>query len=107
MIARDKSSSRPQRYEPTPVYALAEHLKQQGVDLHRIRGPWHSSRRTLRRPGRNAATGIPIVTDGVSELAVDSPERAADLSGFLNWCGVAHLEPVPNLRPPEEDLAPN
>ena len=35
----------------------------------------------------------------------DTAERAADVSGFLNWCGVDHLEPVPNLRPPDQDLA--
>ncbi len=94
------------RYEPTPVYALAEHLKREGVELHKVHGPWHSIQRPLRRPGRNAAKVIPIVTDGLAELAVDTAERATDLSGLLNWCGVDHLEPVPNLRPPDQDLAP-
>jgi hypothetical protein len=96
---------RPQRFEPTPVYALAEDLKRQGVDLPHIRGPWHATRRPLRRPGRNAERVIPIVTNGVTEVVVDTTQRADDLSGFLNWCGVAHLEPVPNLRPPAQDLA--
>jgi hypothetical protein len=93
------------RYEPTPVYALAERLKREGVELQKVHGPWRPIRRPLRRPGRNADKGIPIVTNGVAELAVDSAERAADLSGLLNWCGVAHLEPVANLRPPNQDLA--
>jgi hypothetical protein len=93
------------RYEPTPVYALAEHLKRKGVELQKVHGPWHPIRRPLRRPGRNADKVIPIVTNGVAELAVDSAERAADLSGLLNWCGVDPLEPVPNLRPPDRDLA--
>jgi hypothetical protein len=96
---------RPRRYEPTAAYALAEHLKRKGVRLYRIHGPWRPSRRPLRRPGRNAGQGIPIVTNGVAELAVDTAERAAEISGLLNWCGVAHLEPVPNLRPPDYDLA--
>jgi hypothetical protein len=96
---------RPRRYVPTPVYALAEHLKQEGVKLHKIRGPWRPIRLPLRRPGRDAGRGIPIVTNGVAELAVDTAEHAVDLSGLLNWCGVDHLDPVPNLRPPDQDLA--
>lgn len=93
------------RYEPTLVYALAERLKREGVELQKVHGPWRPIRRPLRRPGRNAETVIPIVTNGVAELAVDSAERAADLSGLLNWCGVDHLEPVSSLRPPDQDLA--
>jgi hypothetical protein len=97
---------RARRYEPTPVYALADHLKQEGMELQNIRGPWHTIRRSLRRPGRNAERTIPVVTNGVTEIAVDSANRAADVSGLLNWCGVDRLEPIPNLRPPDEDLAP-
>src|SRR5690242_9476551 len=93
------------RYQPTPVYALAERLKREGVELQKVHGPWRPIRRPLRRPGRNAEKVIPIVTNGVAELAVDSPEHAADLSGLLNWCGVDHLEPVSNLLPPDQDLA--
>jgi hypothetical protein len=92
------------RYEPTPVYALAEQMKREGVELHLVHGPWRPMRRPLRRPGRNAEKAIPIVTNGVTELAVDTAEHAVDLSGLLNWCGVDHLEPVPNLRPPGQDL---
>jgi hypothetical protein len=95
---------RPQRYEPTPVYALAEYLKREGMELNKIRGLWHAMRRALRRPGRNAEKMIPIVTNGMVEVAVDTPERAADVSGLLNLCGVNHLDPVPNLRPPDQDL---
>jgi hypothetical protein len=93
------------RYEPTPVYVLAEHLKREGVELHKVHGPWHPIRRSLRRLGRNAQQAIPIVTNGATELAVDTAERAVDVSGLLNWCGVDQLEPVPNLRPPDQDLA--
>jgi hypothetical protein len=93
------------RYEPTPVYALAEGLKRAGVELHLVHGPWRPVRRQLRRPGRNAQKAIPIVTNGVTEVAVDTAEHAVDVSGLLNWCGVEQLQPVPNLRPPDEDLA--
>jgi len=95
---------RPRRYEPTPIYALAERLKRDGVPLHRASGPWRPSRRLLRRPGRNAERAIPIVTNGAVEIAVDTAEHAADLSGFLNVTGVEHLDPVPNLRPPDQDV---
>jgi hypothetical protein len=95
---------RGRRYVPAPVYALAERLKREGVELHNVHGPWRPIGRPLRRPGRNAAKMIPIVTNGVTEVAVDTAERAADVSGLLNWCGVDHLDPVPNLRPPGQDL---
>jgi hypothetical protein len=92
------------RYEPTAVYALANGLKREGIDLHNVRGPWHPIRRALRRPGRNAERAVPIVTNGTVEIAVDTVEHAADLSGFLNSAGLDHLDPVPNLRPPDQDL---
>lgn len=94
-----------QRYEPTPVYVLADFLKCKGVDLARIRGPWHVMKRLLRRPGRNHDREIPIVTNGVTQLAVDTTERADDISGFLNWCGLADLNLIPSLQPPLQDLA--
>jgi hypothetical protein len=97
--------ARSRRYEPTPVYALAERLKREGVELQKVHGPWRPIRRSLRRPGRKADKTIPIVTNGVTELAVDTVERAADVSGLLNWCGIDHLDPIPNLRPPRQDLA--
>jgi len=96
---------RTRRYEPAVVYALAEHLKRQGVDLHKFPGPWRPARRPLRRPGRNSERAIPLVTNGIVEIAVDTAEHAADLSGFLNSSGVDHLEPIANLRPPVQDLA--
>jgi hypothetical protein len=93
------------RYEPTSVYVLADGLKREGVELDKVYGPWYPIRRALRRVGRNAQQAIPIVTNGVTQLAVDTAEHAADVSGLLNWCGVDRLEPVPNLRPPDQDLA--
>ena len=95
---------RSRRYEPTPIYVLAERLKREGVPLQRAPGPWHPSRRLLRRPGRNAERDIPIVTNGAVEIAVDTAEHAVDLSGFLNAAGLDHLDPVANLRPPDGDL---
>lgn len=92
------------RYEPTAIYALANLLKREGMDLHSIGGPWHPIRRALRRPGRNAERAVPIVTNGTVEIAVDTAEHAADVCGVLNSAGLDHLDPVPNLRPPHQDL---
>jgi hypothetical protein len=97
---------RTRRYEPTAVYVLAHNLKREGVDLHNLPGPWRPIRRALRRPGRNAERVLPIITNGTVEIAVDTAEHAADLSGFLNSAGVEHLDPVPQLRPPDQDLVP-
>ena len=102
--AQATGQSRLRRYNPAPVYALAELLKRQGVDLHRVGGPWRPMRRRLRRPGRGSERAISVLTNGIAEIAVDTAEHAADLSGLLNWCGVDHLDPVSNLRPPVGDL---
>src|SRR5437899_2598820 len=81
MASRNASSARVRRYEPTPVYVLAEYLRQEGAELDKIDGPWRPIRRRLGRPGRNAERAIPIVTNGVVEIAVDTAEHAADVSG--------------------------
>jgi hypothetical protein len=101
---RRSEQARSRRYTPTPVYVLAEHLKRQGHDLRSYEGPWRPSRRRLRRPGRNAERAIPIITNGMVEIPVDTAEHAVDLSGFLNAAGVDHLDPIPNLRVPDQDL---
>jgi hypothetical protein len=44
------------------------------------------------------------VTNGIVEIAVDTAEHAVDLSDFLNAAGVDHLDLVPNLRPPDQDV---
>ena len=97
--------ARSRRYVPKGVYLLAEQLKQVGVELQKVRGPWRPVRRPLPRPGRNAEKVISVVTNGLAAIAVDTAERAADLSGLLNWCGIDHLEPVSNLRPPDEVMS--
>ena len=47
---------------------------------------------------------FPIVTNGIVEIAVDTAEHAVDLSGFLNAAGVDNLDPIPNLRVPDQDI---
>lgn len=101
---RDRGEPRTRRYEPDAIYAVAERLKRQGLEFRRAQGPWRPARVALRRPGRNKERSISIVTNGTVEIAVDSAEHAVDLSGFLNTAGVHHLDPIPNLRPPDQDL---
>ena len=101
---RSTQPPRMRRYEPVAVYRVAEQLRYQGLELRQHEGPWRATRVSLRRPGRNAERSIPIVTNGIVEIAVDTSEHAVDLSGFLNAAGVDHLDPVPNLRPPDQDL---
>lgn len=94
------ASQHAERYVPQGVYLLAERLKREGIALAGVIGPWRAVKRALPLPGRNAEKAIPVVTNGVADIAVDTAEHAIDLSGVLNWCGVDHLEPVPTLRPP-------
>ena len=101
----DAQPARPRRYEPTVLYTLAERLKRAGEKLHNAPGPWYPVLRSLLRPGRNAEPSISLITNGVVEIAVDTAEHAADLSGLLNSSGVDHLDPIPKLRPPVQDLA--
>jgi len=100
-----RQANRPQRrrYQPTAVYVLAERVKGRGVEIAAARGPWHAGARRLRRPGRNRLGVIPVVTNGRTELMVDTMEHATDLSGLLNWSGVEELNPVPDLNPPPQE----
>jgi len=43
---------------------------------------------------------IPLVTNGHTEVMVDTMEHAVELSGLLNYCGLDDFEPVPDLTPP-------
>ncbi|MGH7513264.1 MAG: hypothetical protein ACREOQ_10110 [Gemmatimonadales bacterium] len=79
-------------YEPSVVYELAARVKARGIDLSQAVGPWRPAGRRSR-PGR-------IITNEHTQVLVDSSERAADVAGLLNWCGVHDLNPVPELVPP-------
>jgi len=100
---------RRRRYQPRAVYMLAESLRKRGVDFAKRAGPWQAVGRALRRPGRNGLEMLPIVTNGIAQIMVDTMEHATDLAGLLNWCGVDELDPVPDLVPPatlvSEELA--
>ena len=93
---------RRRRYEPTAAYQLAERVKRTGVELSELAGPWRAISRALRRPARNGIGALPIVTNGLTEMMVDTMEHAMDLAGLLNWSRVDDLDPVPDLVPPRE-----
>ena len=94
------ATDRRRRYQPTAIYQLAESLRRQGVDLATKSGPWRVIARALKRPGRNRIPMLPIVTNGLAQVMVDTMEHASDLAGLLNWCGLEDLDPVPDLVPP-------
>ncbi|MDF2775812.1 MAG: hypothetical protein K0S86_5313 [Geminicoccaceae bacterium] len=93
-------AERRRRYQPRAVYVLAESLRQRGIDFAKRGGPWRTMARALPRPGRNGLAFMPIVTNGMAQIMVDTMEHATDLAGLLNWCGVDELDPVPDLVPP-------
>lgn len=99
------NADRRRRYQPRSAYALAESLRRRGVDLAKRAGPWQVAARTLRRPGRNGLAVLPIVTNGMAQIMVDTMEHAVDLAGLLNWCGLDELNPVPDLVPPPTIVA--
>ena len=90
------------RYVPKAAFALAERLKAMGVKLGISGGPWRTDEHLLNRRGRNGLDVIPIVTNGATEVMVDTMEHAIDLAGLLNWCGLENLNPVPDLTVPLE-----
>jgi hypothetical protein len=94
------ATERRRRYEPKAIYQLAESLRRQGMDLAKSSGPWRVIARALTRPGRNRLPVLPIVTNGLAQVMVDTMEHARDLAGLLNWCGVDDLDPVADLVPP-------
>ena len=97
---RPAKAERRQRYQPTAIYHLIESLHRRGVEFTTSSGPWRAISQALERPGRRGAPIIPIVTNGLSQVMVDTAEHARDLAGLLNWCGVDDLDPVPDLVPP-------
>jgi hypothetical protein len=86
-------------YEPTAVYALASRVKERGIHLSDAIGPWRAGERRASRPGRTSVHELSVVTNERTAVVVDTPERAEDIAGLLNWCGVKDLEPVPELVP--------
>ena len=80
------------RYTPNLVYELAAWVKARGIDLSQAVGPWHTAGRQSR-PAR-------VITNDHTEVIVETSDRAVDVAGLLNWCGVHDLNPVPELLPP-------
>lgn len=98
--AAGSTTDRRRRYQPTAIYRLAESLRNRGVDLATRSGPWRAVAWALQRPGRNRVPVLPIVTNGLAQVMVDTMEHAREVAGLLNWCGIDDLDPVPDLVPP-------
>ena len=95
-----EATERRQRYQPSAIYELIDSLHRRGVDLATSSGPWRAIAYALQRPGRHGEPLLPVVTNGLAQVMVDTMEHARDLAGLLNWSGVDDLDPVPDLVPP-------
>ena len=42
------------------------------------------------------------MTNGHTEVMVDTMSHAIDVAGLLNWCNLEDLQPVPDLVPPSD-----
>jgi hypothetical protein len=76
------------------AYLLASHARSAGIDLDAAPGPWRASLR------RHELELISVVANDRIAIMVGNMERAVDVAGLLNWCGVDDLTPVRDLRPP-------
>ena len=78
--ATRSTEERRMRYEPSAIYHLADSLRRQGIDLATRSGPWRAVARALQRPGRNRLPVVPIVTNGLAQVMVDTMEHARDVA---------------------------
>ena len=76
------------RLPPSAVYQILDEVKKAGLELLTMRGPWTVGSVPLGRRGRAGATMVPSVECGATLLRIESEERARELAGLLNWCGV-------------------
>ena len=76
------------RLPPNSIYEILDEVKAAGLELLTMRGPWTVSTVPLGRRGRAGATMVPSVESGATLLRIESEERARELAGLLNWCGI-------------------
>jgi hypothetical protein len=93
-----RSERQRHRYRPSLAYRMAEQARSAGVNLEAAPGPWRASRR------RDGLELFPVVTNGRTEIMVDTMGHAGDVAGLLNWCRLEDLRPVPDLVPPPGSL---
>jgi hypothetical protein len=76
------------RLPPNTIYQVLDEAKLAGLELQTMRGPWTVGSVPLGRRGRAGATMGPSVECGSTLLRIESEERARELAGLLNWCGI-------------------
>jgi hypothetical protein len=76
------------RLPPRAIYQILDEAKAAGLELLTMRGPWTVGSVPLGRRGRAGATMVPAVECGTTLLRMESEERARELAGLLNWCGI-------------------
>lgn len=83
------------RRDSAGVLRVLATLKEEGVDLPAMRGPWRVAEVEGPRR-RSGAHSIPCVERGHTQVLAATPERAHELAGLLNWCEIEEEE----LHPP-------
>jgi hypothetical protein len=76
------------RLPPNTIYQILDEAKAAGLELLTMHGTWTVGTVPLGRPGWAGATMVPSVEGGATLLRIENDERARELAGLLNWCGV-------------------
>jgi hypothetical protein len=84
--------SRGPRRDLAMVYRLLDVLKDDGLDLESMRGPWQAGTDSWEWRGRPRRRSCCFAELGRVRVYVDSQGRARELAGLLNWCEVAEEE---------------
>ncbi len=80
------------RLPQSQIYQILDEMKDAGLELQAMRGPWTVGSIPLGRRGRGGAAAMPAVECGATLLRVENEERARELAGLLNWCEVQESE---------------
>jgi len=70
------------------IYQIIDEVKAAGLEPVLMRGPWTVGSVPLGRRGRAGASMVPSVERGATVLRIENGERAKELAGLLNWCGI-------------------
>jgi len=83
------------RRDSAGVLRVLKTLKEEGVDLPAMRGPWRVAEVEGPRR-RSGVNNVPCVERGHTQVLAATAERAQELAGLLNWCEIEEEE----LQPP-------
>lgn len=70
------------------VYALLDALRDDGLALVEMRGPWRAGQVETSPWRLGSGAHRACIELGSLRLAVQSEKRAQELAGLLNWCEI-------------------